>query len=170
MKLQYDETLSNFAFSFNLRRYTAVLLHIIEPQGRAVQVDPIKPVLKPPGTMRLKLKHGKLLSSFAFKSNLRRCTKDNPGVVTATVAVVRGETPTGRLHEGVASTYLARFVPYGDAAGKHKVNGVATAMLGVRVSLFVRTSTFKLPRDPATPVVMIGPGTGYAPFRVGTDA
>ena len=74
------------------------------------------------------------------------------------------------LHEGVASTYLARFVPYGAAAGNQKVNGVATAMLGVRVSLFVRTSTFKLPRDPATPVVMIGPGTGYAPFRVGTDA
>ena len=42
---------------------------------------------------------------------------DNPGVVTATVAVVRGETPTGRLHEGVASTYLARFVQGGGAGG-----------------------------------------------------
>ena len=42
------------------------------PLGRAVQVDPVKPVLKPPGTMRLKLKYGKLLSSFASKINLRR--------------------------------------------------------------------------------------------------
>jgi len=41
-------------------------------RGRAVQVDPIKPTLKTPGPMRLKLKCGKLLSSFAFKSNLRR--------------------------------------------------------------------------------------------------
>ena len=29
--------------------------------GKAVQADPIKPTLKAPGTMRLKLKYGKLL-------------------------------------------------------------------------------------------------------------
>jgi len=40
-----------------------------------VQVDPIKPTLKASGTMRLKLKYVKLLSSFAFKSNLRRYSK-----------------------------------------------------------------------------------------------
>jgi len=42
------------------------------PNGRAVQVDPIKPTLKAPGTKRLKVKHYKLLSSFAFKFKLRR--------------------------------------------------------------------------------------------------
>jgi len=42
--------------------------------GRTVQVDPIKPTLKPPGTKRLKLKYDELLSSFAFNFNLRRCT------------------------------------------------------------------------------------------------
>jgi len=41
-------------------------------RGRAVQVDPMKPTRKAPGTKRLKLKYGKLLSSFAFKFNLRR--------------------------------------------------------------------------------------------------
>jgi len=42
-----------FAFNFNLRRYSkeAVL-------GRAVQVDPIKPMLKASGINRFKLKHG----------------------------------------------------------------------------------------------------------------
>ena len=79
----------------------------------------------------------------------------NPGIVTATVAVVRGETPTGRLHEGVATTFLARFVP----------TKSGNEMKGVRVPVFIRSSTFKLPRNPAAPVVMIGPGTGYAPFR-----
>jgi len=37
-----------------------------------VQVDPIKPTLKPTGTKRLKLKHNQLLSNFAFKFNMRR--------------------------------------------------------------------------------------------------
>jgi len=37
-----------------------------------VQVDPVKPMLKPPGTKHWKLKCDELLSSFAFKFNLRR--------------------------------------------------------------------------------------------------
>jgi len=40
--------------------------------GRAVQVDPIKPKLKPPGTKLLKLKIDILLLTSAFKFNLRR--------------------------------------------------------------------------------------------------
>jgi hypothetical protein len=34
----------------------------------------MKPVLKVPGTQRLKVKYEELLSSFAFSSNLRRYT------------------------------------------------------------------------------------------------
>jgi len=45
-------------------------------QGRVVQVDPIKPTLKAPGIKLLKLNHGKHLSNFGFKFNLRRYTKD----------------------------------------------------------------------------------------------
>jgi hypothetical protein len=37
-----------------------------------VQVDPIKPKLKLPGTKHLKLKCDEPLSNFAFKFNLRR--------------------------------------------------------------------------------------------------
>ena len=37
-----------------------------------MQVGPIKPTLKAPGTKRLKLKYDVLLPNFAFKSNLRR--------------------------------------------------------------------------------------------------
>ena len=40
--------------------------------GEAVQVDPIKPKLKAPGTKRLKVQCDEPLSNFAFKSNSRR--------------------------------------------------------------------------------------------------
>ena len=40
-----------------------------------MQVDPIKPKLKPPGTKRLRLKCDLLLSTSAFKFNLRRYIK-----------------------------------------------------------------------------------------------
>jgi len=40
--------------------------------GTAVQVDSMQPMLKAPGTKRLKLKYDQPFSNFAFKSNLRR--------------------------------------------------------------------------------------------------
>ena len=40
--------------------------------GRAVQVDPIKPAFKPPGTKRLKLIYDGPVSNVAFNINLRR--------------------------------------------------------------------------------------------------
>ena len=39
-----------------------------------MQVEPVKPKLKAPGTKRLKLYYDKLPSSFAFNFNLRRYT------------------------------------------------------------------------------------------------
>ena len=69
--------------------------------------------------------------------------------VAMTVKVLR-EPRQGaetRLKEGVCSTQLGALA------------------LGQRVVVFVRASAFRLPRDPATPVLMVGPGTGIAPFR-----
>ena len=43
-----------------------------------MQVDPIKPTLKAPGTQRLKLIYNNLLSSFAFNFNLRRYNEADP--------------------------------------------------------------------------------------------
>jgi hypothetical protein len=40
-------------------------------RGRAAQVDPVKPNLKPPGTQRLKLKCDILLSTSAFGFTMR---------------------------------------------------------------------------------------------------
>lgn len=71
----------------------------------------------------------------------------HPAALSITCVVVDEELPGGRRHRGVASSYLARLRP------------------GDRLPVFVRRSAFRLPADPATPIVMIGPGTGLAPFR-----
>jgi hypothetical protein len=41
-----------------------------------VQVGPVKPKLKPPGTKRLKLNHDELLSNFDFEFYVRHSVKD----------------------------------------------------------------------------------------------
>lgn len=70
-----------------------------------------------------------------------------PGTLSMTCAVVDEVLPSGRRHRGVASSHLARLRP------------------GALLPVFVRRSGFRLPADPATPIVMVGPGTGLAPFR-----
>ena len=44
-----------------------------------MQVDPIKPTLKAPGSQSLKPKYDKLLPNVAFRFNLRRYTKGSEG-------------------------------------------------------------------------------------------
>ena len=48
-----------------------------------MQVDPVKPALKAPGTQRLKLNYDYLLTSFAFNFNLRRYNKAGAAVEAA---------------------------------------------------------------------------------------
>jgi len=56
--------------------------------SKAVQVEPMKPLLKVPGIKRLKLLCDKLLSSFVFNFNLRR------------YSWVRGRRRAGRTRAG----------------------------------------------------------------------
>jgi hypothetical protein len=56
-----------------------------------VQVDPVKPTLKPPVINRLKLRYDKLLPNFAYKFNLRRYNE-----VVSCVFRALGATVVGR--------------------------------------------------------------------------
>ncbi|BCJ88160.1 sulfite reductase [NADPH] flavoprotein alpha-component [Effusibacillus dendaii] len=75
-------------------------------------------------------------------------SKANPDEVHVTIRTVRYHAH-GRERYGVCSVYCADRVQPGDT-------------LPVYVH---HNPNFKLPSDPDTPVIMIGPGTGVAPFR-----
>ena len=57
---------------FHRRRFHGDKSQPVLERGRAVQVDPVKPTLKAPGTKRFTVKYEKLLTVSAFKFNLRR--------------------------------------------------------------------------------------------------
>ncbi|XP_043923537.1 nitric oxide synthase, brain-like [Protopterus annectens] len=74
----------------------------------------------------------------------------HPSEVHLTVGVLSYHTQNGKgpLHYGVCSTWL------------NSINPKETVPCFVR-----RAPTFHLPSDPSEPCILIGPGTGIAPFR-----
>jgi hypothetical protein len=89
LKLECD-TAFNFYFKFQLAPlhhvrfdlHHRVGAHHNPDLGRAVQVDPVNPVLKAPGSMLLKLRYDGPLSDFGFRFNLRLYTSvQNGGVM-----------------------------------------------------------------------------------------
>ncbi len=73
--------------------------------------------------------------------------KKHPGQVHLTVGKVSYEK-NGRFRKGVASTMLAERIPVGDA-----------------LNVFVQPSHgFTVPANKDLPIIMVGPGTGIAPF------
>jgi sulfite reductase (NADPH) flavoprotein alpha-component len=73
----------------------------------------------------------------------------HPDEVHLTVGVVRFLNCRGRQCKGVASTYLAERIRPGQ-----------------KVRLFIQPSHgFHLPKSGDVPIIMVGPGTGIAPFR-----
>ncbi|KAM0415868.1 hypothetical protein ACHAPT_013179 [Fusarium lateritium] len=80
----------------------------------------------------------------------------SPRQVTLTVSV-KPSTLSGKpniLIPGITSSFLSRTAPSEDVAATHST-----------LQVQIRPSTFKLPINVLTPLVMVAAGTGIAPFR-----
>jgi cytochrome P450 / NADPH-cytochrome P450 reductase len=74
----------------------------------------------------------------------------DPSRCSVTVGVVEGPAASGRgIYKGICSNYLA-----GRRAGDT-----------IHATVRETKAGFRLPDDPSVPIIMVGPGTGLAPFR-----
>ncbi|KAM6985413.1 NADPH-dependent diflavin oxidoreductase 1 [Aplochiton taeniatus] len=84
--------------------------------------------------------------SFSIASSLQA----HPNRIQILLAVVRYKTRMQKPRKGLCSSWLASLDPETRDA---------------YVPLWVKKGSLKFPKDQDTPVIMVGPGTGVAPFR-----
>jgi sulfite reductase (NADPH) flavoprotein alpha-component len=131
------------------RRKAQALAAGDDPDGDAAQLDVLAalhkfPAARPDAEAFLETLDVLQPRLYSISSSPKAC----PGRVSLTVDAVRYAL-NKRLRLGVASTFFAERLE-----------------LGAAVNVYVQKAHgFALPADPATPVIMVGPGTGIAPFR-----
>uniref|UniRef100_A0A914WPS0 NADPH-dependent diflavin oxidoreductase 1 n=1 Tax=Plectus sambesii TaxID=2011161 RepID=A0A914WPS0_9BILA len=79
--------------------------------------------------------------------SLASCPQTHQGEVHILVAIVEYKTRLSIKRQGLCSTFLSRLNK------------------GEKVWTWMRKGTFRWPEDPSSHVVLVGPGTGVAPFR-----
>jgi sulfite reductase (NADPH) flavoprotein alpha-component len=122
-----------------------------DPDGDAATLDVLAAVRKFPGIRPDPEAFVECLEGLQPRLySISSSPKVDPDRLSLTVDHVRYEIEgEGRPRFGVASTFLSRAIEP-----------------GARLKVYVqRAHNFALPADPATPIIMVGPGTGVAPFR-----
>ena len=142
--------LKKFEQEFDLRMPSVDLINMlgdkaIELEGLDV-LDLVKMIPKESRDVKRLIKCLRPLMPRSY--SIASSPTSSPGSVDLCVATVRYKI-AAREYGGAASTYLQDRVAVGD----------------IVCGYFVANKSFTLPEDKSQPLIMIGPGTGLAPFR-----
>jgi len=119
------------------------------PELKNIPIDHLVELLP-----RLQPRYYSIASSPKGKRMVDSVEVENKDSVAICAILVKYETGSGRTNTGVATGYM-----------KNKIPSQTEDVPSPKVPCFIRRSQFKLPFKQSTPIIMIGPGTGIAPFR-----
>lgn len=121
---------------------------VVKDQRHIMQILEDCPSLMPPIDHVLELLPRLQARYYSIASS----PKLHPRSIHVCAALVKYKTTSGRPAEGVCTSFLEKMIP--------------TETDEYKVPVFVRRNQgFRLPRKATVPIIMVGPGTGVAPFR-----
>ncbi|RHZ63323.1 hypothetical protein Glove_330g11 [Diversispora epigaea] len=142
------------------------VLENISPNGKSLDTIPLDLIIE---TLP------RLQSRYYSISSSSKVTQDTIHI-TATILTFNPITEPQKTVYGLATNYIhqvhrkLRNIQHPDKAPYYLYNGPRNKYYdedtnNIKFAVHVRRSNFKLPKNPKTPIVMVGPGTGVAPFR-----
>ncbi|KAF2143712.1 uncharacterized protein K452DRAFT_285746 [Aplosporella prunicola CBS 121167] len=112
----------------------------------------------------------KIQPRFYSISSSSMVQKDKISITAVVESIVKPGAP--HVVKGVTTNYLLALKQKQHGVAEPDPHGLNYALTGprnkydgVHVPVHVRHSNFRLPSDPRNPIIMVGPGTGVAPFR-----
>ncbi|KAJ4379604.1 hypothetical protein N0V86_004785 [Didymella sp. IMI 355093] len=139
------------------------LAQLLEIEGRGQQWTKIPFSFLIEGLVKIQPRYYSISSSSLVQ-------KDKISITAVVESVQKPDSP--HVLKGVTTNYLLALKqkqhgdPDPDPHGlNYAITGPRNKYDGIHVPVHVRHSNFKLPSDPSKPIIMVGPGTGVAPFR-----
>ncbi|CAG8525439.1 11060_t:CDS:2 [Diversispora eburnea] len=142
------------------------ILEDISPNGKPLDTIPLDLIIE---TLP------RLQSRYYSISSSPKVTPDTIHI-TASILTFNPISKSQKTVYGLATNYIhqvhrkLRNIQHPDNAPYYLYNGPRNKYYeednnNIKFAIHVRRSNFKLPKNPKTPIVMVGPGTGVAPFR-----